>query len=145
MTPKRAIIYSYGNDSRCSEIMKFIQEAGILLDLRDIEKQPLSRMELIRLVGHLNLKHFVNPLSPSYEKHGLGTSSLSRDEVIDLIVEDHTLLKRPIIQSTRLVTIGCDKRKISEMLQLSNNHGHHEQMGETRGNRRPGAAASSGR
>jgi len=145
MTPKRAIIYSYGDDCRCDEIMKFIQEAGTLLDLRDIEKQPLTRLELVRLVGHLNLKHFINTLSPAYEKHDLGTASLSRDEVIDLIVEDHTLLKRPIIQSTRLVTIGCDKRKISDMLQLSNNHGYHDKMGETRGNRRPGAAASSGR
>ncbi len=44
-----------------------------------------------------------------------------RNEVFELIASDYTLLKRPIIKSPRLMTVGYDKKKIAEMFQISNN------------------------
>ncbi len=121
MVPKRATFMTYGNDEKCADVRKFIEDAGVLLDIRDIEKKPLTVMEIQALVGHLDLNHFLNPLSRSYEKHGLDKELPSRDDVIALIAEDHTLLRRPIIKNNRLFTVGCDKRKIAEMLQISPN------------------------
>jgi len=141
MAPKRAKLYSYGGDERCNEIRKFIEEAGILLDVRDLEKQPLTRWELSQLVGNLNLDHFINKASEAYDKHHLDKASLSRNELLDIIAEDNSLLRRPIIQSSRLLTIGCDKKKISEMLQINGSNGHQDNVPDNRGNRR--VAASS--
>jgi arsenate reductase-like glutaredoxin family protein len=102
-------------------MQSFIEEAGVALDIRDIEKQPLTDAELSGLLGYINLKHFLNPLSESYDKHGLGERMPSREEVLALIKEDHTLLRRPIIRTKRLVTVGCDKKSIHDMLQLGRN------------------------
>ncbi len=60
-----------------------------------------------------------------------------REKVIELMAQDHTLIRRPIIRTIRLLTVGCDKRKITEMLQINaNGTGQREDPGSI-GNRRP--------
>jgi arsenate reductase-like glutaredoxin family protein len=121
MPPQRAKIYSYGNDEMCAEAVKFITDAGVVLDLRDLEKQPMDDQELRQLIGNLEIIHFLNPLSPSYSKHKLDEKTPGRDDLIKLMLADHTLIRRPIIKSSRLLMIGCDKRKIRDMLQINEN------------------------
>jgi len=118
MTPKRAKYFTYGNDKRCHEIRKFIEDAGVLLDVWDIGEKPLSEYELDSLLQHFDMGHFLNQASTSYKKHSLDQELPERDEVIKLIAEDHTLLRRPIIRTIRLTTVGTDKKKIAQMLQI---------------------------
>ena len=119
MAHKRALYLTYGEDSLCKETMKFIQDAGVILDVRDIATRPLSEGELNRLIGHLEISHFINTLSDSYTKFRLDKHLPSRGDIIRLMAKDHTLLRRPIVKASRLLTVGCDKRKIAEMLQIS--------------------------
>jgi len=121
MPPKRAKFISYGSDDTCLETKKFIEDAGVLLSVRDIEKEPLSPEEIDRLLGYYDPRHFLNMASPSYEKKRLDEKLPDRHELIDLIAEDHTLLRRPIVQTARLTTVGCDKKSIGLMLQLNEN------------------------
>lgn len=121
MPPKRATFLSYGSDEQCVETKKFIEESGVILSVRDIEKQPLTYDEIDRLIGYINPRHFLNMASASYEKSGLDEQLPPRRDLIGLIAEDHTLLRRPIIQAARLTTVGCDKKSIALMLQLSAN------------------------
>ena len=109
MAPKRAKFYSYGQDTLCVETREFIEKAGVLLDVRDIEKQPLSILELKRLFGHINIKHFLNNLSESYSKLGLDKDLPPREKILQMMADDHTLIRRPIVQTMRLLTVGCDK------------------------------------
>lgn len=121
MVAKRATFISYGNSDPCAETKKFIEEAGIVLDVRDLEKDPLSEHELKKMIGHLDLSHFLNTMSESYTKNKLDSNSLDRNEVIKLMAADYTLIRRPIIKGSRLLVVGCDKKKITEMLQLNSN------------------------
>ncbi len=121
MPPKRAKFLTYGEDATCAETKKFIEDAGVMLEIRDIVQQPLSYDEVDRLIKHMDPSHFLNYMSPSYEKHGLDEKMPDRPTLIGLIVEDPTLLRRPIIQSSRLVTVGCDKKNIALMLQIGMN------------------------
>ncbi len=119
MAPKRATYYTYGSDEGCAETRKFLEEAGVLLEIRDIEKNPLSAWELKGVLGHLDAGHFLNPLSDAYDKHKLNERIPQRDQLLEIIAEDNSLLKRPIIKTNRLLTVGCDKEKLTEMLRLS--------------------------
>jgi regulatory protein spx len=131
MSPKRATFLSYDDDSLCAETREFIEEAGILLDERDIKKNPLSEQEVRSIIGHYNPKHFLNVLSKSYDKHNLGEKVPPQHELAKLIAEDPTLLRRPIIQTSRLVTFGCDKKSIAQMLQIgSNNNSNNDGDGD---------------
>ena len=121
MALKHTQFISYGDDNPCEETKQFIEQSGVILNIRDIEKNPLSVTELERLIGYLNISHFLNRSSQAYKKHGLDKKLPGRNEIIELMVNDHTLIRRPIIKSARLITVGCDKQKISEMLQINSN------------------------
>lgn len=121
MPPKRAMFITYGNDEQCAETRRFIEDAGVDLDIRDLEKKPFTEDEIRRLVGYFSIEYFLNPLSKSFAKFGLDRELPERHQVIKMMAEDNSLIRRPIIRTNRLFTIGCDRRRISEMLQISMN------------------------
>jgi len=121
MPEKRAKYLTYGKDERCEEIRKFIEDAGIRLLVRDMKTDPLSVDELKSLLGHISLTHFLNPASEAYSEKGLDKGLPERDELFRLMAEDPTLIRRPVIKTVRLITAGCDKKKISEMFQINAN------------------------
>ncbi len=144
MAPRRARMYSTGEDTRCAEVRKFIEDSGVLLEVRDVIRDPLSKNELSRLIGHLNIEHFLNKLSESYLKHKLDENLPPREEVLQMMADDPTLLRRPIVESSRLITVGCDKRKIAEMLQISSNGNQaSNNQPDNRGNRKASAAGAN--
>ena len=61
MAQKRAAFLTYGADGGSGELRRWIEEAGVILDVRDIEKQPLAENEIERMIGYLELNHFLNP------------------------------------------------------------------------------------
>ena len=118
MVRRTAQFYTYGSDTQCLDLMNYLEEAGIHLDVRDIEKAPLTKQELRKLIGYCNVNHFLNPMSPTYDKHKLGEKATDRETIFELILKDHTLLRRPLVRSSRLTTIGCDRKVIDSVLQL---------------------------
>lgn len=121
MAPRRATFISYGEEEGCAETINFIKDSGVLLTVRDLEKQPFNEQEVMNLVGHLDIRHFLNKSSDSYISNDLDKNLPDRDEVIKMMADDYTLIRRPIIRSARLITIGCDQKRVSEMLQLGVN------------------------
>lgn len=121
MPPKRAAFLMWGEDEECKEIRKFLEDAGVVLDIRDLTKRPFTVNEVEKLVGFVPLEYFLNPRSDSFAKHHLDQDTLDRGNTIALIANDPTLLRQPIIRTNRLFTVGCDKKKICEMLQISAN------------------------
>ena len=120
MAPKRAIFITFGSEPVCEETKKFIEEAGVLLTVRDLGENPFSYDELKKIIGHINLSHFLNSMAPEYSKLKLDSIN-NREEVLRIIAENNSILQRPIIKTPRLMTVGCNKKKIAEMLQISFN------------------------
>jgi arsenate reductase-like glutaredoxin family protein len=137
MALKRATFYTSSKDERCAETQKFIEDAGVILDVRDLTKQPLNENELAKLIGNLELLHFLNPGAEAFDKLDVDSHLADRTAVIKIMAKDNSIIRRPIIKSTRLITVGHDRRKISEMLQIKpngqnddespRNHHHHRE------------------
>ncbi len=121
MAPKRARYYTYGDEEHHKEIRKFIEDSGVLLISRDFKKMPLSYAELDKILGHYHLGSFLNKMSKAYHKNGLDEKLPDRTELIEMIAEDNTLLRCPLIMTSRLLTVGGDKKKIAQMLQIGAN------------------------
>lgn len=120
--PQQTATFMYlGSDENCRDIREFIEEGGVRLQLRDMKVEPLSYRELDKLLGHLPLQHFLNPISPGFKANGFDKEMPTRTEILQKIADDNSLLRIPIIRTTRLITVGCDKKKISDMLQLGRN------------------------
>jgi arsenate reductase-like glutaredoxin family protein len=121
MPPVRATYLTWGEDQQSDETRKFIEDAGVLLTVRDIGERPLTEHELDSLIKHMDPRHFLNVMSEAYTKHGLEKAMPERHELLKLMAEDHTLLRRPIIYTARLVTVGSDRNALTHMLQISAN------------------------
>ena len=127
MAPKRATLFTYNDDNVCSDAEKFITDSGVLLTKRDLSIKPFTVQELKVLIGHIDVKHFLNSAAPEYTKLGFADKLDNLDELFPLISENNSVLRRPIITTERLITIGCDKKKIAEMLQISHSNGVQEE------------------
>lgn len=124
MPPKRAAFLMWGDDEECQGVRKFLEDAGVVLDIRDLSQRPFTVNEVEKLVGFVPLEYFLNSQSDAFRKHHLDRDELDRDATIALIASDPTLLRQPIIRTNRLFTVGCDRKKICEMLQISPNGKH---------------------
>jgi len=143
MALKKVKYITYDENEQCNDIRIFIENAGIVLDIRDIAKEPLTEYEIAGLISKFDISHFLNPMSKSYKSLEFDKRTPSRDEIIKGIVEDYTLLRRPIIINARLFTVGCNKKTISEMLQINRN-GQISDNGDSNYNRKNGRRESVG-
>ncbi|MEA3296250.1 MAG: ArsC/Spx/MgsR family protein [candidate division Zixibacteria bacterium] len=119
MVAKRALLLCHGNNETCADVRRFIEGAGVMLEVRDIAENQMTEEELNQIFGYVEISHFINTMSSAYKKSGLDKNIPSRDEVIKLMAEDYTLIRCPIVKSSRLLTVGSDKRKIADMLQIN--------------------------
>lgn len=118
MMIKKVTLFTDPKDPYCVEIEKFLRSLEIILTVRDIRKTPLNYRQLTNLFKSFDLDHFINPCSTSTKSKSLDVSEANRKEALQRLADDNTLLRRPIIVCGRLMTIGYDRRRITEMLQV---------------------------
>ena len=118
---KSVLMYTKPKVSECDEVKEFLISQEVKLQIRDIEANPLGRYEIIRLLKNFDLKHFLDTDSKVYRRNKIDKSMPERNEIIDMIIENNDLLRVPILIAGRLMTIGSNREKITEMLQIRNN------------------------
>lgn len=118
---KRVDIYTYPNEGACEDVRQFLETLDLDLRVRDLTKHPLTYDEITRIVRHIDIKHFLNAASKMYKKHQMERELPDRKQLIALMAEDNELIRKPIIISGRLMTVGCNRQKIMEMLQIKSN------------------------
>ncbi|MCP4570291.1 MAG: hypothetical protein GY841_22145 [FCB group bacterium] len=116
---KRAQFYYQNPCSICEEAKAFLEENGVILIERDVSKTPLNKRELSGIMGYHNPKHYLDSKSSSFKKQKLDSKLPSRDDLLDLIMENQDLLKYPIIRVGRLMTIGSNRQQLIDMFQIN--------------------------
>jgi len=115
---KKVTLYSDPKDPYCAEIEKFLRGFEVTLKVHDLRANPLNVYQLSGLLKHFDIEHFLNGNAKSAKGKAPDFSKVSRQEVIDMIAADNSLLRKPIIVSGRLITFGYDRQTIMNMLQL---------------------------
>ena len=96
---KRIIFYSYLKCSTCRKAANWLDNKNIEYQLIDIVKEP-------PLFGYLNIaleqysedkKKIFNTRGKSFKSINVDTNSLSREEIIQLLLSDGKLIKRPFL------------------------------------------------
>lgn len=133
---KRAQVYCKKSDTVCKDTKAFLEEHGILVEERNISKEPLTKRELLSVLGFHNPKHYLDDSSAVYKKNKLDESLPSHGELLEMIIEHPELLRQPIIVSGRLMTIGTGKKQLMDMFQIhssdNGSNGNRESVGGRR-------------
>ena len=73
---------------------------------RDFFLNPFTRKELSDLFVNHNLYDFLSIKSPSFKKLQIQATSLSRENVIDLMLDEPRLIRRPLLKIENKLFIG---------------------------------------
>ena len=110
---KKIILYSYSKCSTCRKAAKWLESKDFEFQLIDIVKEP-------PLVNYLNLaleqysddkKRIFNTRGKAFKTLNLDINSLSREEIIQLLLSDGKLIKRPflIYEGKKKVILGFNE------------------------------------
>ena len=108
---KKIILYSYFKCSTCRKAAKWLESRDFEFKLIDIVKEP-------PLVNYLNLaleqysdkKRIFNTRGQAFKTLNLDIYGLSREEIIQLLLSDGKLIKRPfLIYEGKKVILGFNE------------------------------------
>ena len=115
---KKIIFYSYLKCSTCRKAEKWLESKDFEFQLIDIVKEP-------PLVNYLNLalkqysydkKRIFNTRGKAFKTLNLDIYCLSREEIIQLLLSDGKLIKRPFLIFAEKIILGFSEEEYSNQL-----------------------------
>lgn len=110
--------YIYSSCTSCRKTVAQLEESGAPFARRDFFRNRFTREELATILAVANLKpsDVLSTRSKVYKARDLASQDLSDDQVLDLMIEEPTLLRRPLVISEDSVIIGHNTEKLAEMI-----------------------------
>jgi arsenate reductase len=98
--------------------LKRIVEGGIEPDVIEYLKTPPTADELDSLLTKLGLEpqELMRKKESIYKELGLATKDLTRDEAIQIMVDNPVLIERPIVVKGNKAIIGRPPENVDELL-----------------------------
>ena len=108
---KRIIFYSYLKCSTCRKAAKWLNEENLEYQLIDIVKEPPSSKYLNLAFEQYSAdkKIIFNTRGKSFKSIDLDIYSLSREEIIQLLLSDGKLIKRPFLVFGEKIILGFNE------------------------------------
>ncbi len=91
-------------------------QEGVELEERDFFADPLSDQELRDLIGNRPASQVFSWNSPSFKKLGVTRDGLDDDRLIQLMLDEPRLIRRPLVQVGGEVFVGTDKEAMERAL-----------------------------
>ena len=86
---------------------------GIELEERDFFEDRFTELELRGLLGERDPAEFFSWNSPSFRKMGLQREALSGDQLVELMLDEPRLVRRPLLRTVDDLIVGTDKQAMS--------------------------------
>ncbi|MEZ5344427.1 MAG: Spx/MgsR family RNA polymerase-binding regulatory protein [Pyrinomonadaceae bacterium] len=116
---KKAKIYGLPHCSTCKKAVEYLEKGGAEIEkFRDIKEDRLTRKEvekLVKLVG--GAEQLFSKRAMKYRAMGLHERDVSEKEMLDLMTEEYTFIRRPVLVSGDFALAGFAKKKYDEFLE----------------------------
>lgn len=88
----------------------------MVINERDFFKHPLTRDEIRDLLKDRSASEMFNFRSPSFKRLGLSRENLGDDELVDLMLKEPRLTRRPIVHIDDNVFFSADRSVLEDLL-----------------------------
>jgi arsenate reductase-like glutaredoxin family protein len=95
-------------------VREYLSQGGFGFKERDFFSDPFTREELKSLIGSNDAGDFFSYRSPSFRKLGLDKNSIDQNKLVDLMVGEPRLIRRPLIFSGGEFFVGSDLKALKE-------------------------------
>lgn len=111
-------VYFYGlpNCTTCQKALRRLDYHRVSnIQKRNIKEEPLSRPEIEKLAKLLGgAENLFSRRSVKYRELGLRDKTLSEMEMLDLMTDEYTFLKRPILVAGKQAIAGFFEKEYDE-------------------------------
>jgi len=83
---------------------------------RDFFKDKFSHEEIVALLQGRPASEMFNPRSPSVKSMGLDPVNLDNNKLIDLMLQEPRLIRRPAVRINDKVYFGADSKVLEKLL-----------------------------
>lgn len=111
--------FVYNSCTSCRKTDDVLRQSGVPYERREFFKDRFSREELEHLLADAGLtpQDVLSRRSRIFKERNLGEATLTDDEMLDLMVEEPTLLRRPLVIGGDTVIVGHNEPALREMIQ----------------------------
>ena len=102
-------VYGIKNCNKVRDTFKWLDENDIEYEFINLKKEPLSEGKLDEFVHKVGLDVLINKRGTTYRNLGLKGKDLSEDDLFDVLLENQTMIKRPVLELDDAVLIGYDE------------------------------------
>lgn len=96
-----------------------LQEHGIELEVRDLLSTPWTRERLEPFFAGLEKDAMVNTAAPKIKSGEVDVATLSRDELIEKMLAEPLLIKRPLLEVGETLVCGFDIPRLNALLNVA--------------------------
>lgn len=108
--------YCWVKWNTCRKAKEFLSQKGIEISDRDFFKNPFNRTEIEDLLQGRSASEMFNFRSPSFKSMGLNSEKLSNDKLIELMLKEPRLIRRPVVRIVNEVHFGANTKRLAEIL-----------------------------
>ena len=110
-------IYGIKSCDTCRKARKYLAEHDIEFRFHDVRDDGLDIQMLERWAGRLDWQKLLNKKSLTWRKvPEADRNSITMDSAFALMLDQPTLLKRPVLESPRFIAVGFSEKRFSEFL-----------------------------
>jgi Spx/MgsR family transcriptional regulator len=93
-----------------------LQAKKVDFEEREYGKNPLTEKELREIIGDGPVENFLNTRTPLYRERNMKQKPPSKEEAIQLMLQDPNLLKRPVIIKGKRKLTGFNEAEIRKLI-----------------------------
>jgi len=97
---------------------KWLAENEVEYDFIDLKKEPLTIDEIKELEYKVGLEVLVNKRGTTYRNLGLKDKDLSNQEMLEVLQENQSMIKRPVLVMDEAVLVGYDEEAFKNFIGL---------------------------
>lgn len=100
----------------CRKAKAYLEKLGAELESRSLDKQPLNKTELDKLIGVRDYKEFLSSRNELYRTRKMKEHPPSRSEAIRLMAQEPNLIRRPVVIRGKRLILGYDEQAYKEIV-----------------------------
>lgn len=108
-------VYGIPNCGSVKKARSFLESHGVEYVFVDFKKTPPSRDKIVSWIQKTSLQVLLNTKGTTYKKLGL-KENLNDEQKIQAMLQNPTLIKRPVIESGDVVIVGYDENALQVLL-----------------------------
>lgn len=111
-------VYGIKSCDTCRNARKFLSAKNIEHKFHDLRDDGMSIQMLERWVKRIGWERLLNKKSLTWRKiPEVDRNEMSHDKALAVMIENPTVIKRPVLEDENFIAVGFSEKRFSEFLQ----------------------------